>query len=299
MKRIKLFTHTDLDGVGCAVVARHVYGDAVDIEYCDYHNVNEKVSAFLDDPLALDSHDAIYITDISVNETIAARIDEDGRNWTLLDHHETALWLNRYAWATVTVASCGIKRSGTELFYAGQVDDYVWHPLLDFALTVQSYDTWDWARTGDQAAKDLNDLFWLIGRDRFLDRFVADPTVTLTDSERMLLSIERDRIDAYKAAKLRQLTVMQIGAHTVGIVFADRYQSELGNHIVTERPDLDFVAMIDPARSVSYRSADGRTHVGNFAKSYGGGGHEHAAGSQVSDEMRAAIIDAVFGGGAQ
>lgn len=41
---IKLFTHTDLDGVGCAVVGKYAYDDqGISIEYCDYHNVNEKI----------------------------------------------------------------------------------------------------------------------------------------------------------------------------------------------------------------------------------------------------------------
>ena len=40
---IKLFTHTDLDGIGCAILAKLAFGEEVDIEYCDYDNINEKV----------------------------------------------------------------------------------------------------------------------------------------------------------------------------------------------------------------------------------------------------------------
>ncbi|WP_028559831.1 DHH family phosphoesterase [Paenibacillus pinihumi] len=305
MSRIKLFTHTDLDGVGCAVVAWHAFGTAVDIEYCDYPNVNEKVAAFLDDPGQLGLYDEVFITDISVNEEVAEHIDADNsltaRKWRLLDHHATAEWLNRYEWATVLVevyeyhSDSTVKQSGAHMLYWRTEGDFI-SEIEPFIAAVRSYDTWDWTKTGDTAAKDLNDLFWLIGRDRFLERFVADLSVTLTESERMLLDIERERIDRYKESKLHQVTVKQIGGYTVGIVFADRYQSEVGSYIVMERADIDFVAMIDPARSVSYRSADGRTDVGLFAKSRGGGGHKHAAGSPVTDELRQAIIDTIFGG---
>ena len=44
MSKIKLFTHTDLDGIGCAILAYLAFGrENVDVEYCDYSNVNDKV----------------------------------------------------------------------------------------------------------------------------------------------------------------------------------------------------------------------------------------------------------------
>lgn len=40
----KLFTHTDLDGVGCAILAYLAFGrENVDVEYCDYSNIDDKV----------------------------------------------------------------------------------------------------------------------------------------------------------------------------------------------------------------------------------------------------------------
>lgn len=46
--KIKLFTHTDLDGVGCAVLAYLAFGyENVDVEFCSYDNVNQKVSNLL------------------------------------------------------------------------------------------------------------------------------------------------------------------------------------------------------------------------------------------------------------
>lgn len=37
----KLFTHTDLDGVGCAILAYLAFGrENVDVEYCNYNDVN-------------------------------------------------------------------------------------------------------------------------------------------------------------------------------------------------------------------------------------------------------------------
>jgi len=286
---VKLFTHTDLDGVGCAILAYHAFG-SLDVTYCDYGNVNELITEYLD---GAERHDNIYITDISVNEAVAERIDRDDASWVLLDHHATALPLNFYDWAMVRVEKGGVKTSGTSLFneYIRGIDCYT---LDTFAEKVRSYDTWDWAVTGDTAAKDLNDLLYLIGRDAFVARFTQDESVELTSEERMLLDVERARIDAYLRGKLPQLTVRTINGLRVGIIFADRYQSELGNYIVNERDDIDLVAMIDPAKGVSYRSK-GEVNVGEFAKLFGGGGHKNAAGSQVSDEQREEIVKIIFG----
>ena len=118
---IKLFTHTDLDGIGCAVLAYLAFGrDNVDVEYYNYDGVDDRVKAFLSDPDLRNSYDEIYITDISISEELAKTIDVfiNPFNIHLFDHHATALGLNKYDWCEVKVEmDNGIKTSGTELFW--------------------------------------------------------------------------------------------------------------------------------------------------------------------------------------
>ena len=64
---IKLFTHTDLDGVGCAILAKLAFKD-VDISYCNYDNINEEVKNFITDKNDIDM---CFITDVSIEEEIA------------------------------------------------------------------------------------------------------------------------------------------------------------------------------------------------------------------------------------
>ena len=49
MSKIKLFTHgADLDGIGCAILAYLAFErENVDVEYCDYDDVDEKVEKLL------------------------------------------------------------------------------------------------------------------------------------------------------------------------------------------------------------------------------------------------------------
>ncbi len=109
MKKIKLFTHTDLDGIGCAILGILAYGkDNINIEYCNYDDVNEKVKEFYMGA-EKNEYDKIFITDISVNEKIATIIKQYYTDETynpdiqLLDHHPTALELNKYDWAKVQI----------------------------------------------------------------------------------------------------------------------------------------------------------------------------------------------------
>ena len=66
---IKLFTHNDLDGIGCAVLARLTFGKNVDITYCNYDEVDILVREYIS---KMDKgHDTCFITDISIKDNIS------------------------------------------------------------------------------------------------------------------------------------------------------------------------------------------------------------------------------------
>ena len=299
--RIKLFTHTDLDGIGCAVLAYLAFGqENVDVEYCDYKNVDEKVRQFYlfnDQP-----YDAIYITDISVNDEIANGID----TWIakdkvkLFDHHGTALRLNEYDWCDVKVCDeSGVKTSGTSMFcrhlilkryFEDKYNNRIRNNIVQFAMTVRDYDTWRWKEElGDAGlvCKQLNDLFHIYGRDNFIEWAIdnileLDNVPYFLEKDRALLEQKQKDIDTYIAVKDKQLIVVNDKfGHTCGVVFAERYFSELGNTLSELHPELDYIAMIDISNGqVSYRTIHDDIDLGGeIAHSFGGGGHRKAAGS--------------------
>ena len=97
---IKLFTHTDLDGVGCEILGKLVFKENINIERCGYGNIDSKVEEFLTD---INKYDKVFITDISVNKKVADKLNNISDKVVLLDHHKTALWLNEYPYALVQV----------------------------------------------------------------------------------------------------------------------------------------------------------------------------------------------------
>jgi len=292
--KVKLFTHTDLDGVGCAIMA-HCAFDHVDVSYCDYNEINHEVSGFIDSE-AYKNFDQIFITDISINEEVAEKIEAviKGKT-TLLDHHETAEWLNKYSWAKVNEKEQGIAQCGTLMLYQYLSEnnhlldaDYKLH-LNRFAANVRLYDTWEWYKNKDELPKKLNDLLYFIGRDRFVDRFVENPSIEFTEGEKLLLEVEEERIHSYinqKAEELRKTTLKgNDREYQIGVVFADRYISQVGNQLAENNPDLDFICIFNLPKSISLRGVKDEIHLGEVAKKFGGGGHPKASGIPINNNQ--------------
>lgn len=303
---VKLFTHTDLDGVGCAILAKLAFGNEVDIEYCDYDNINENVMNYLnhDD----DSLSYIYITDIRVNEEVAELLDKRG-GVVLLDHHPTALGLNKYSWCKVLVEDLsGIKTSGTKMFYhwlgmnGCLSDDLETNESLSrFAELVRNYDTWRWSELGEEGiiCKQVNDLLYLYGRDKFITWCISqihdNVFPRLYASDELILSIKQKEIDDYVEEKNEQLITTPMCGRVCGFVFAEKYFSELGNRLCRMHPEIDFVAMIDMSGAVSYRTVKEDIDLGkDVAQLFGGGGHPKAAGSEFSKEIQLKTIEEIF-----
>lgn len=323
MEMVKLFTHTDLDGVGCAILAYLAFGkENVDVEYCDYNNVNAKVVELLDNEELYRSYDVIYITDISVNEEVAAKIDTldpigDGKV-ILFDHHATALELtDKYYWSLVKIFDnhTRIKTCGTEIFYKYLTGfkylnryskDFISN-ITKFVDIVRDYDTWRWKEElGDDGivCKEVNDLLYIYGREKFInwciDSLVNYPLgfPVFERTELTLLEQKQKDIDSYVSLKDKQLVKMedQFG-YTYGLVFAERYFSELGNKLSELHPEFDYIAMIDIADGkVSYRTAKDNLDLGGeIAHSFGGGGHRKAAGSVFDGiRVREMVVREVF-----
>lgn len=323
--KVKLFTHTDADGVGCGVVANVVFGvENVSIEYCDYQEINNKIMHFINGK-GYSKYDRIFITDISVNEHVASEIDKlfnKGIGFQLVDHHATALWLyEKYPmWCEVRVKESNlfpelepnrekVESSGTTLFYKflrnKNIPKVNSNPNLKaFAETIRKYDTWNWHKIyKDDHPKRLNDLLYIVGREKFVERFSVNPLPIFTDTELTLLEIEQHRINKYiwykkQDVKFDWITVGGRYYH-VAYVFAEQNTSLLGNAIAEEHKDsIDFVILIDIGNNkVSLRGIHSDIRLGvDVARHFGGGGHDMASGFELNKNLLSGIFSKIFGG---
>lgn len=308
----KLFTHCDLDGIGCAILAYLAFGgENVDVEYCGYDDVNEKVMNLIRSDSIPYNH--VYITDISISEDTAAEIDSrmSRKAISLFDHHTTPLELNEYDWCEIRIANDdGIKTSGTELFYEhlkriGVFKSVNWDVgirknIEKFVEIVRDYDTWRWKKElGKEGivCKDMNNLFGIYGKDEFIEWVlnkisgVKFPIFSKTD--KALLKQKQKDIDIYIGQKNKQLRFKtDIKDRKFGIVFAEQYFSELGNRLCELHPELDYVVMIDLCNGkLSFRTIRDNINLGvEISNLFGGGGHRKAAGSTFNAEYIQALV---------
>ena len=229
--RVHLLTHTDLDGIGCAVlVAGCVEGPA------SVEPVAELVDGFVD----------------------------AGGEFTLLDHHRSSRHLEGRVWATVDE-----RHSATALLF-----EHLGRParFRPFARLVEDHDLW---RHADPRSARLAALLGLLGHDRFVARFSVDPSVEFRDEEALLLEIEEGRRENYLRRKTEQAWVREIGGHAWALCYADQYQSDLAERLMSVL-DVAGTALLNPGkRTVSLRGRG--VDVSAIAQRHGGGGHARAA----------------------
>lgn len=310
--KIKLFSHIDLDGYGCNIVLKNTVGKVVqindeDITNVNYDKINEVVSDFIQNKKYND-YDIVFITDISVNEEVAEMINSVNNNsksvkFLLFDHHQTALFLNKYDWAIVKIEDENGKVCGTSLFYDYIInslipDNYVIGTQLDdFVEKVRRYDTWEWyTKYNDSVAKELNDLFYLIGKDRFIEAF-SNPSENsvkwILRDYSMIIELNKEKIDKYIKKKNNQIIEKEINGLKVGVVFAEQYISELGNRLSEMNPQYDLIAIISDG-TISYRTVKEGVDCGKLAELFGGGGHIKASGSRIREVDKMAYLDLLF-----
>ncbi|MGL4344052.1 MAG: DHH family phosphoesterase [Cellulosilyticaceae bacterium] len=297
MAQYKMMTHTDLDGVGCGILAK-LYLKDVDVQFCSNNSIDERVKEFLVDHEADVTH--LFITDVSVNEKIAAQLDQlQDVKVVLLDHHHTGLMLNQYSWATVKVETDTFKHCGTELFYQ-YIEEWLkpTHNVIHeaFVELVRLHDVWEWEEKGEERSGQLSDLLQFEGLYHFYEAMSHKLELgkIFTDEDKRVLEILKDTKENYIKRKMKQVQRLEVGGYQIGMVYGEQHISELGNDLAKEYPELDIIAIFT-GRRVSLRSIKENIHLGEWSKThYNGGGHQLAAGMNVDDDKLDQIAQIIF-----
>ncbi|MGM0883096.1 MAG: DHH family phosphoesterase [Bacillota bacterium] len=298
-----LYTHNDLDGVGCGIVARCAFGGKVEIRYNSVDGLNLQVERFLEKSRR---KNFLFITDLSVNEANEHGLDEfvkSGGRVKLIDHHKTALHFNKYPWGSVQVEyENGKLASATSLFYEYLIQNGLLTPtkgMDEFVELVRQYDTWEWEKHGSQQAKRLNDLFYMVSLEEFeekmTERLQKNEHFSFDEFEEKILDLEEEKIERYVRRKKREIIQTVIHDHYVGVVHAESYHSELGNELGKENPHLDYIAIMNMGgKKISLRTIHDHIDVSEIAGLYGGGGHAKASGCSMTKESYQSFVSETF-----
>jgi uncharacterized protein len=257
----RLLTHTDLDGIGCAVLFAGAASGGAGFELVENGQIDGRVRA------ALASGADILVTDHGVSEETADLVDDfvaRGGRFSLLDHHRSALPLAARGWAVVDES-----RSATGLLF-----DHLGRPpaFEEFARLVEDHDLW---RHEDPRSERLAALVGLLGHERFLERFRDDPAVSFREGELLLLENAERRREDFLRKKVEQARVVERGGERWAVCYAEDYQSDLAERLMNDL-GVTSTAIVNPGkRTVSLRSRGGDVSV--LARRFGGGGHARAA----------------------
>ncbi len=310
---IKHFSHNDLDGYSCILLSQLVYGlENVSFKGCTHKEIDSEVEKYLADKEYL-NYQHCYITDISINDDLVNQINtliaEDAslkNHFRLIDHHISAIELDKFDWCDVVVQdSEGTLCCGTSLYFKYLKEFWdtqvLINPLLEtYVEKVRRLDIWDWKKLGDIESKQLTDLFSILGKDRFMDYWFNRITTHMgdfyfDDIHKMLLEIHQTQVDEYIASKNEKIIEREILGYKAGIVFGSRFQSELGNKLSELNPQYDFIAIISVDGGVSLRTTKEDINLATeVAAVFGGGGHAKASGMRVPSVVRDMVINTVF-----
>lgn len=298
-----LITHiADPDGAFPIVLSNLVL-ENMEFISCEVDEIDEITNEVLTHH---EDYDKIYVVDMCFHEEIAELINNDEvlRNKVLVfDHHASREPLNKYQFINVISEKDDRKECGTTLFlkYLQEFTNneiLTKKSLLGIVELIRELDTYDFKEENKEAAFKLGDLYSIYGRDNYIDNFTnfikANETFYFTDFENKVLELEKGRKERYIEEKLETVKKATISNIPVGIVFAERYRSDLGHAMATTIPDIDIAVIININRSVSYRASKDEVDVNIIAIPYGGGGHKHAGGSAIPAYLQEKICEYIF-----
>ena len=285
---IKLFTHNDLDGVGCAIIAKLAKGvNAVDVEYVDNpQELTKRMRSYIDDGEHT-AYTATWVTDLSADTAVLT----DVPNLLLVDHHKSALPLvDALPHKNILVRTHAVTG---EQICATKLLNNLLQPKPSqslFVNMVDAYDTWAWTNGTSRLPAYLSMLVYALGVEEFervyVDRLRANTLTELTlftERERiMLTAIEHNESMTTRRAA-DSATVVDVNGLRVAVLFAGGNTSDIG-HMVIKDQHADVVLMVDPVNcKVSLRSAV--IDVSNVAAQlFTGGGHTNAAGGRLQKQ---------------
>ncbi len=288
MKKDLLISHVDLDGISPNILM-NLTGRKYDAYNIDIKDIDETFDTIFKDE-SYEKYEHIYICDLTLTKHAISLIDKLD-NIKLFDHHESGLFVNEYKFATVKIDINGIQTCGTELFYLYLKDIYKnlnTKSISEYVRLVRELDTYNFT---DDTAKYLDSLRSAYGKDKFIKLMTSrlkrnSDVFKFSSFENRLIKIKEDEKERYLEVKDKQMKKYEIDTHKVGIVYAERHKSELGNYLSNKYPELDFIIIIDVSSGISYRTSRDDQDVSVFAQTHSGGGHKKASGSPITDEMR-------------
>lgn len=311
---IKRFSHTDLDGVGSALLLPNVLQEFPEFADADYlpvtysepgneGTIDPNVESFMEHNTEAVTH--LFITDICpslpVVRKLAAYCQEKNIQWKIYDHHISSMEIKEAFPENARIAvmdeTTGLKHSGTSVIFKEllkkmptQLFAYEkWERLARVADCIRCYDCWDWQANPTAAykeeAKDFNNLFYFFSSEKRIELMASVMVNGLSylDQYQDIVTAMQEKEADYIHGKLKRAQFGTLADLRFAYVFGEQYQSSLGNALAAmEDPEtgevVDF-GMVIVGGGVSLRGIKEDVDLSVIAKRFfNGGGHQKASG---------------------
>lgn len=261
-KRVLNITHFDMDGAASSIILGNVYQN-IKYKYLRY----DEVDSYLE-KLNFSEYDIVIMTDISPTK---AELIED-KNVFLLDHHDSALFLN-------CPEKNRIVRNGKSA--ALLVKEFFEHlfgidlsELNEFCKVVNDYDMWV---NKDPRGWCLNELYYKYWNDGFRNRFFHGDLNFSEDEKTFILERKRKFDEVFNA-----LEIYDLDSISGCLTFAHEFINDVCSKLLKK---YKIVLCLSPkSKNCSIRVNNPDVHIGQILKEFGfGGGHAQAGGMRGND----------------
>ncbi len=303
MNKICLITHgADADGAFPIILAKLVFSD-LDIFSCEVGEVDLILKEAIKNQ---EKYSFIYVVDLAMSKALADEIESNQillEKIKVFDHHQSQLFLNDYPFVEVIVEQQdGKKECGTTLFYnflkeVSKKDILVKPCVREMVELVREMDTYDFIEDKKEKSFRFGNLYSIYGRERYIEHFYSyileNENFDFSDIEKLLIELHEEKVKNYIEEKMKHILFAKIMGVSVGIVFTEQNRSYLG-HAMVEKLDIEIAVVINVDRSVSYRAYKEEVDVSVLTIPNGGGGHKHAGGSPLPDNLQEKICEIIF-----
>ena len=305
---VLLFTHkSDIDGMGNAILSKLAFDNVEYILCKNIHDIEKKVANAYQKGTLI-NYDKIYITDLSISQTLTDTLynDIDLKNKVFIfDHHASALNNNitKYNNVNIIIKDNNKLTCATEIFYKYLIaNKYLTKNKIldDFVELIRKEDTYDWKRTNNIKAHDLALLYQSLGPDNFINNMTKKikNNIEFNYTEEEIKRINENKKDIKNNINnyLETLEIIEIDKYKVGVCFINyEYRNEVADYLLDIKTDIDVVAMIALDNSgISLRSIKDQKAARIIAEKYKGGGHDSAANIPITKVKRRSIINTIF-----
>lgn len=305
MKTLILSHKADIDGLS-PVIFLKLIREKLDVILLNANDICPKIHEIIKNQ-SYKKYDEIFVTDLTLDKKTCDLIMSTGDSdkFHTFDHHAFDLSANEYPFGVaISRNDEGVNECATSLFYKYLVERYPETfdntAMREYTELVRLNDTWDWAKTNNQDAKNLSELHSILGRDNYIETYLEflktnKEKFYYTPDQQYILKIEQDRITRYLEETEKTMFHATLCGKRCGIVFAESHRSILGNYLTEKYSHLiDFVVIINMQQGISLRSRTEDVDVSEIAAIYGGGGHIKAAGAPMDNKLKKEVIKMIL-----